>query len=171
MFEHFQREEGSLELDERGMEFIRGGMVSLIAAWESYVLDILDETFQLVTEICSCSGKTKSPGILKERWPGCEEITTNGLRLSDYLNSDSEEDLDKVKTILDQHRIKVLHHTGFSPVFSKDNPGGKRTIDEIFRQLFKTEKSISQILIEVADGHYRLQTGSGPKYQYQVKLK
>ena len=54
---------------ETAMEYIRGGIVSTMAAWEAYVHDVLEEAFERVMELGNNDLTT-----LKKRWPQCETV-------------------------------------------------------------------------------------------------
>jgi len=65
--------EETLEVEAKSRtEFIRGGIVAMMAAWESYVHDLLNEAFDDFVDVCS--GETKSLKDLETRWLACSDF-------------------------------------------------------------------------------------------------
>ena len=52
------------------MEFIRGGIIRVMAAWEAYVQDVLREAFDTVVEMCGDGSLV----ALTTQWPECHAV-------------------------------------------------------------------------------------------------
>ena len=81
LYKHLKSEErpDGFTLNETGMEFIRGGIVATVAAWESYVQDVFMEAFEILIKLGS--GKPQSIETLKIQWPGCEAALKKGKKI------------------------------------------------------------------------------------------
>lgn len=155
----------SKDLNEKGMEFIRGGILAVMAAWESYVSDLFDEAFEVL--IIVCSGPERNLEQLQAKWPTCRKIIEKTLKnQKDIYNLLEEGDKNWQKfwmQLLHEHRRSILDQRTFLPIFDYrcDGHSNIMTIDELFIRLFEyNEKKISQMLIEVAHGnHFMLSPG------------
>ena len=65
--------DGSLDLHLHAMEFVRGGIVRILALWEGFVKDLLREYF--TNEFLSC----KDLKEVKAKWPRCETAIQNAI--------------------------------------------------------------------------------------------
>lgn len=149
----------SRDLNQTGMEFIRGGIVAVMAAWESYVHDLFDEAFDAVLLICS--GRERSLKNLREKWPNCRKILERTMKNQKEIYSLLEEGDDGSKKfwmqLLYEHRRSILDQRNLQPIFKweSDCRSNTMTIDDLFMQLFEyDEKKISQMLVEAAQNRY-----------------
>ena len=174
LFKHVSRTSNPFdkELDDTGMEFVRGGIVAIMSAWESYVHDLFEEAFAVVTDVSSryrCD--ESSLARLQDRWPACRTIIENEIKQQaaqkckdhvevltyELLQEGDQQSGSRKKTwkiMMDAHCDRVLHGKTLLPIFSCRGIGRENTMsmDELFRQLFKVErqeKSLSDILIEI----------------------
>ena len=174
LFAHVSRtpDPSDKELDDTGMEFVRGGIVAIMSAWESYVHDLFEEAFGVVIKVCSTDRRGESSlSHLHERWPACRTIIENEIKQQaaqkckghvavltyDLLQDADQRSGGQKKTwrnMLDAHCDRVLHGKTLQPIFRCQGTGCENimSLDELFRQLFKVEeqeKSLSDILIEI----------------------
>ena len=178
LFEYVRRSEDETdkELDDTGMEFVRGGIVAIMSAWESYVHDLFEEAFEVVIKVCSTYGRETGLRHLYKQWPPSRTIIQteverqaaqkHGSRVEvlafDLLLEADQESEGEKKTwekLLNAHCDRVLHGKTLLPIFDSRGIGRDNvmTIDELFRQLFqikKKGKSLSDILIEVGGFKY-----------------
>ena len=179
------------DLDETGMEFIRGGIVAVVSAWESYVQDLFKEAFDILIKIGS--GQQPSLENLSKIWPGCRPIIEELLKKKakrtsaeavayEILSRSEDEGTEKVWIeLLHKHCESVLERKTLLPVFSRSNEHGKLTIDELFKQLFKsnkkaekgTEKEImlSEMLIGIGGFNYSVRIQPTPHIYTSVNLE
>lgn len=179
LFEHVRRTQNprDLTLDETGQEFIRGGIVAIMAAWESYVHDIFQEAFNILLKIGS--GEHQSLDSLHQFWPSCRTIIQEEIKRRACQKGDRVEvvayDLlcaaekstgdEKVWVkLLHAHCENVLEKKTLLPIFSSQKSDQwAMTIDNVFRQLFKIDidrkkkpASLSEILIDVGGFRYTI---------------
>ena len=182
LFQHVRRSQdrSDLTLDETGQEFIRGGIVAIMAAWESYVHDLFQEAFYILLEVGS--SKYRSLDDLHKFWPTCRTIIQDEIK----RRACAEKKGDHVEVVaydllcaaekssevtggekvwfqlLRTHCESVLDKKTLLPIFSpQDSEEWAMTIDELFRQLFKISKKskrLSEILIEVGGFEYNILT-------------
>lgn len=69
------KNENSYEMNDIGMELLRGGIVRLVALWEGYVKDVMREAFESVI-----LNSMQTPTKLKKIWPECEIAFQNELK-------------------------------------------------------------------------------------------
>ena len=67
------------ELDERGSEFVRAGIVTVMSAWDVYVHSLFEEAFTLVMDVFTRDEKSLTN--LRKQWPACDAIIENEKRL------------------------------------------------------------------------------------------
>ena len=160
LFEHLKAEDvDKFTLDETGMNFIRGGIVDVVSVWESYVQDLFKEAFDILIKIGS--GQQPSLESLSKMWPGCRPVihellkekakTSAGYEL--LLSADKGTEKVWIQ-LLHTHCEKMLEHTTILPIFSNSDQRSKSSIDERFKQLFKTKKEISKLLIGIGGFQY-----------------
>lgn len=142
------------DLDERGMEFVRGGMVAIMSAWEGYVHDLFKEAFGLIIDIYSTPGTDQESSLsnlksspwrkcctiiqeevkheAKTKHEGCMKRLVYDLLLQEDEGTDCE-----WRRMLDSYCDRLLHGKTL-PKFSLPKIDGKNTmcIDELFQQLF-----------------------------------
>ena len=160
-YSQLMKEGSDVELNESGMEFIRGGIVALMAAWENYVHDLFDEAFD--TLIIICSGPEGSLERLEKQWSACSGIIKKAMKDEEEaykLMKKTDQGPDKLwMELLNTHRRKILDQRTLQPIFNymaarKDNA---MTIDGLFMQLFEHKREkISRMLVEVAKSNYFL---------------
>ena len=183
LFEHLKTDvNGRPVLNGTGIEFIRGGIIATVAAWEGFVLDLFKEAFEILIKVGS--GKSVSIENLKEIWPGCDAAITNGKKQRQKQLPSGDDDL----TL---HSRKVLEYCSIQPIFIGRALESKEKfmhIDEMFVKLFQAERtwpSLSQLVIEVGRFNYSIPyTGnwkkdpkvilqetstSTPNYEYALK--
>lgn len=145
-----------LQIDDKSrMEFLRGGIVAMMAAWESYVHDLLNEAFDVFVDVCS--GPEKSLKCLEARWPACRDIIKKAIK-SERAYEVLEETDEKLQKfwieLLNMHRCNILNESTFQPVFNyvtDPNEDEAMTIDKVFRCLFDyRKKALSEKVVEVA---------------------
>lgn len=166
------RESHDNELDEFGLEFIRGGVVAVMVAWEAYVHDLFEEAFNVVTEICM--GESESLIHLRQQWPVSRTIIQNeidrqygqrdkmkmGVETYKLLEEAERTGKKAWRRMLDDHSERVLRET-LRPIFDVN---GQRSIDQMFRDLFELKKrgggadfSLSETLISI--GGFKFNVG------------
>ena len=159
------------ELDERGSEFVRAGIVTAMSAWDVYVHSLFHEAFNFFLFRANADFEN-----LQKMWPACNMIIENEKRLQQEGSRMSEAatqlDEDREK-LLSAYRDRVLHQRALLPVFDCAStcrwPG--ITIDELFQQLFKAERNLSEILIEVCgnNDYYGIRTNNSCTYLVMLK--
>ena len=174
LFQHVRRNLSDLTFDETGQEFIRGGIVAIMAAWESYVHDLFKEAFNILLKVGS--GENRSLEQLHQFWPNCRTIIQDEIKRRASAKGDrvevvaydllcaAEKSPEKIWVqLLRTHCENVLEKKTLLPIFSSQTSDEwAMPIDELFRQLFKIGRkkseisrlSISKILIEVGGFKY-----------------
>lgn len=168
------RESHKNELDEFGLEFIRGGVVAVMVAWEAYVHDLFEEAFNVVTEICM--GESESLIHLQQQWPACRTIIQNeidrqygqdktkvGVGAYELLEEAEKTGKEAWRRMLDDHSERVLREKTLRPIFDVTN--GQNSIDQMFRDLFELKSkrgggadfSLSETLISI--GGFKFNVG------------
>ena len=173
------------ELDERGSEFVRAGIVTVMSAWDVYVHSLFEEAFTLVMDVFTRD--EKSLENLRKQWPACDAILENEKKLQETLRAEghveesqvseaaTQLDVEECKKLLAAHCDRVVYQRALLPVFDCESAsrGPRVTIDEMFRQLFrsKAEKSLSEILIEACDrnDYYGLRTNNDCTYRVTLQ--
>ena len=174
------------ELDERGSEFVRAGIVTAMSAWDVYVHSLFEEAFTLVMDVFTRD--EKSLENLRKQWPACDAIIENEKRLqqetlraeghveeSQVSEAATQLDVEECKKLLAAHCDRVVYQRALLPVFDCEGVfrGPRVTIDEMFQQLFrsKAEKSLSEMLIEVCgrNDYYGLRTTNDCTYRVTLK--
>ena len=89
---------------EAVMEYVRGGIISTMAAWEAYVLDLLQEAFDTAIDDLSNKGASADSNWLKERWPNCESAIQDSLRRCAARQTKEKEDKEKEEKSKDSGR-------------------------------------------------------------------
>lgn len=136
-------------------EFVRGGIVAIMAAWESFVLDLFEEAFGVVIDVCSTENGKKNLRCLQERWPTCRTIIYNEVELQaktknrpiyevvarkvvEGANERSNRGKRHWRRMLDEHRDRILHTKTLLPIFNFSSIDSENVmcIDELFQQLF-----------------------------------
>ena len=133
----------------------------MMAAWESYVHDLLNEAFDAFVDVCS--GPKKSLKCLEARWPACRDIIKKAIK-NERAYEVLEETDEKLQTfwieLLNMYRFNILNESTFQPIFNYvtvPNKDETMTIDRIFMCLFKYgKKKLSQVVVEVARSKYPL---------------
>ena len=182
----------SLDLDETGQEFIRGGIVAIMSAWESYIHDLFQEAFNILVRVGS--GEQQNLGTLHRSWPACRTIIQDEIKRKAEKKGDRvevvaydllceaeklPEDGDNEKIwvkLLRTHCQNVLEQKTLLPIFSCQLQSVGRdcviTIDELFRQLFKIDKKskrLSQTLIEVGGFKYAIIIPDGQRVNVNLE--
>ena len=181
LYEQLRKKDDDLIiLNEAGMEFIRGGIIATVAAWEGFVLDLFKEAFEILVKVGS--GQPASIEKLKGIWPGCDAAIENGKKGKQPVAVPYDD--------LTRHSKKVLEHCSFQPIFIgrplKTNLKEEfMHIDRKFVELFQADRtSLSQLVIQVGTFNYSMPyTGnwkdprvilherdtSNPNYEYALK--
>lgn len=165
-------------LDDTGMEFIRGGIIATVAAWERFVLNLFDEAFKILVKIGL--GEPVSVENLKSLWPGCEDAIKKGKGIKDKYLYQNEDGKEEGEFLLDVYSKYVLECRCIQPIFLGRVPSEKEKImciDELFVQLFKIERdnpSLSKLVIKSGFFNYMMpckEKGQPNYYDLHVKLK
>jgi hypothetical protein len=167
---------------ETVMEFLRGGIISTMAAWEAYVHDLLEEAFERVLELGQ-----GDLSLLKEKWHRCETVIQDAFdkRVAGEYG-DKKLPAGKVafelmkkpapwEDLLKDERDHGLRQ--LQPVF-----GGPNGIDNIFERMFirkekkagkedEKEKSISQRVVNFGGVNYRFRHAPIPDGEVQVEIR
>lgn len=147
------------KLNELGREFIRGGIVAVMAAWDSYVHDLFNEAFDTVITVCS--GQEKRFERLIKQWPASSEIIREVIKTHENICEDADLESNKFWIeLLNLHRRSIVDQRTLHPIFNfmaayKEDA---MTIDGMFMQLFQHKKQktsiqqkISYMVLEAAD--------------------
>ena len=174
LFKHLKTEDikGRPILNESGTEFIRGGIVATVAAWESFVVDLFTEAFEILIKVGS--GKPASIENLKKIWPGFKRLIEKERKnkKQSQLEGKSEEEY------LFSHLSKMLDSKSIVPIFIATAPEAKgrfMSIDTLFVQLFlmsDDEKwpSLSQLVTELRSFNYVMRCTRSCMAEVEVKL-
>jgi hypothetical protein len=139
---------------ETVMEFLRGGIISTMAAWEAYVHDLLEEAFERVLELGQ-----GDLAELKKKWPGCETLIQNAFKKRYKGESGNKKlpaekvafdlmvdyEINPWEVLLNEERDHALRQ--LQPIF-----WGPNGIDSTFAKIFslkKNEKSLSQRVVSL----------------------
>ena len=152
-------------LDDTGMEFIRGGIVATVVAWERYVLDVFKEAFDIFIQL-----SLKKQANIPNLWHECDikvAIEKGKKKLKIH------EDQDDWKKCLEAHSKNVLECRTVRPIFLGREPGKNEpmSIDTLFMQLFSVKsgsKCLSQLLIEIGAFNYTIRLN--PKDTVSIDL-
>lgn len=161
LYQHLRSSErpDGYTLNDTGMEFIRGGIVATVVAWERYVQDVFKEAFDIMIQ--------KQENI----WDNCDieaAIEKGRKKLK------TREDQEDRKKCLEAHSKNVLECRTVLPIFLGREPGKNEpmTIDTLFMQLFQVKrgsKCISKLLIEVGTFNYTIRLN--PMKSIDLRLK
>ena len=135
---------------EAEMEYIRGGIVSVMATWEAYMQDIMREALDIVIDSAGKESSEMPFKCLVKKWPDCEKVVKRSLknRISTYnpetaaynllLEREQAED-PHWSLLLKEYLESILRKV--SPVF-----GGPNGIDEAFTKFFCPDKLTKRII-------------------------
>jgi hypothetical protein len=138
-------------------EYIKGGFVTIMASWEAYINDILDEALRLLDAIGE--GELSR---LKKMWPHCQTLIQDAF----IARTDSDPkrmaarafdhmvDRDSWRTLLEERCKQLL--SKMKPFFQGDDG-----IDATFQKLFSPKKSKS--------GATNVASGGGQQHVPQPK--
>lgn len=147
---------GKLDDDGVIMEYLRGGIVAIVSAWEEYVHDLFEEAFEVFIDECSTGPEGKSINYLHKRWPTFRTIIENetkrklesekkdGGRAPEVLFFDLllKQD-DSWREMLNNHCHKILDQGAFLPIFDCQDDR-ITSIDGLFQRLFFGKKQKQQ---------------------------
>ena len=171
LFQHLQSKErpDGYTLDDTGMEFIRGGIVATVAAWESFVQDLFKEAFDIL--IAVGAGEPARIDNLRTVWPGCDAAIEKGRKIKAKADQqegkpNSNQDKEDKMELLMFHSRNVLERRSILPIFLGRCPDAKEqqmSIDLLFMQLFqiREECCLSQLVIDVGSFNYIMPRKAG----------
>ena len=181
--------EGSRILHPRAMEFVRGGIVRILALWEGFVKDVFREYF--TNEFLSCNDLKE----VKAKWPRCETAIQNAieakarkLKKKTQANEldipwkkvvfDALLDEEGWKTLLQEHLDRCLEKMN-APIFDIAKPEKQQGtsgdaqksacgeledgIDATFRNLFLPKNKTIRISQLIIDSGISYSCRTGPK--------
>lgn len=168
LFKHLKSSErpDGYTLNDTGMEFIRGGIVATVVAWEKYVQDVFKEAFDIIIQVSS----NKQENI-ENLWHKCDVKAAIEKGRKRLKNREDQEDW---KKCLEAHSKNVLECRTVLPIFLGREPEKNEpmTIDTLFMQLFQVERGsncISQLLIEIGAFNYTIRLN--PKDRVSIDLR
>lgn len=136
-------------LDETGMEFVRGGIIATVAAWECYIVDLFKEAFKVLIKIGY--GEPASIDNLKRAWPDCEATIEKWEKIKKQKNTEEDPLM-----LYAEHILK----TTITPIFLGRVPGHNEhfmCIDTVFIKLFGAHCSLSDLITKTDNFNYWLQ--------------
>ena len=185
-----------LPLHPSAMEFIRGGIVMILARWEGFVKDVFRECF--TNEFLSC----KDLKEVKAKWPRCETAIQNAFETrARKLKKGAQANIQDIQwkkaffdvlrekkawqTLLEEHLERCLEKMN-TPIFDIAKPEKQQGtsgdaqksacgeledgIDATFRKLFLPKNTINIFSQQIIDGgiSYICRTKAR---EYEVHLK
>ena len=140
---------GETEIDVK-TAFIRGAIISVMAIWEAYIQDLLEEAFQIVVERIESKGLVR---MLKQEAP--KKMVQKSIKryLDEKHKLEGKSKIDVAcaadfgidllaNPVLWKKLLKEYNPLHLTPVFS-----GGDGIDQRFKGLLKTTRNLSEVIL------------------------
>ena len=159
---------------EAEMEYIRGGIVSVMATWEAFMQDIMQEALDIVIDSAGKESSEMPFKCLFKRWPDCEKVVKRSLknRIStlnpetvayDLLLEREQAEDPHWSSLLKEYLESILRKV--SPVF-----GGPNGIDGAFSKFFcpETKLTLSNRIIALGEISYDFRINKSSTSQIKI---
>lgn len=139
-------------------EYIKGGFVTIMASWEAYINDVMEEAFHILLDIVG-EGDLST---LKGKWNHCQSLIQDAFKARTDKKPESMA-AEAFKCMLQTDSWRTLLREKGQQLLSKMNPffHGDDGIDATFQKLFSPKKSKS--------GATNVASGGGQQHVPQPK--
>jgi hypothetical protein len=139
-------------------EYIKGGFVRIMASWEAYINDVMEEAFVILLDIVG-EGDLST---LKGQWSHCQSLIQDAFKARTDKKPESMA-AEAFECMLDTDSWRTLLREKGQQLLSKMNPffHGDDGIDATFQKLFSPKKSKS--------GATNVASGGGQQHVPQPK--
>ena len=164
------------DLNDEGMVKLKAAMMSIMADWEAYVMNLFKEGFNLFIE--KGSGHLPSLSSLENVFPDCKAILAKELKKKFQEESADEVTITLLSAVntspsppwanlFDSFAESTCEKTSFSPIFRCN--GSTSGIEKLFSKIFSTNcSSLSEDLLEIENFRYTLWISTKHKIQVTI---